>query len=131
MERNVDAPGGEGPYRGGRRGWSVDLQHRKKSLMATSTAAHTSGGQEESAQHGGLHMPAVRIPSGTAGRVLWWGGLAAVAAFGVVDWPVAVLVAAGSWVAEQSAKSATKPPKDDREAGHSRRPAGEGGKPPR
>src|SRR5512143_1023735 len=84
----------------------------------------------ENAQHGGLHMPAVRMPSGTAGRVLWWGGLAAVAAFGVVDWPVAALVAAGSWVAEQSAKSAAKPPGEDREADHSR-PAGERGKPQR
>lgn len=46
------------------------------------------------------------MPKGTAGRVLWWGGLAAVAAFGVVDWPVAVLVGAGSWVAEQYAKQA-------------------------
>lgn len=79
------------------------------------------------AQHGGLHMPAVRMPSGTAGRVLWWGGLAAVAAFGVVDWPVA----AGSWVAEQHAKAAAKPPEEDHEAGRSRRPAGEGGKPQR
>lgn len=46
------------------------------------------------------------MPQGTAGRVLWWGGLATVAAFGVVDWPVAALVAAGSWVAEQRAKQA-------------------------
>jgi len=51
-----------------------------------------------------LPMPRVRVPGGTAGNVLWWGGLAAVAAFGVVDWPVAALVAAGTWVAEQHAK---------------------------
>jgi len=43
------------------------------------------------------------MPAGTAANVLWWGGLAAVAAFGVVDWPVVALVAAGSWVAEQHA----------------------------
>jgi hypothetical protein len=41
--------------------------------------------------------------------VLWWGGLAAVAAAGVVDWPVAALVAAGSWVAERSAKAGARP----------------------
>jgi hypothetical protein len=40
------------------------------------------------------------------GNVLWWGGLAAVAAFGIVDWPVAALVAAGTWIAEQRAKEA-------------------------
>ncbi|HVB45049.1 MAG TPA: hypothetical protein VNF47_20430 [Streptosporangiaceae bacterium] len=44
------------------------------------------------------------MPGGTAGNVLWWGGLATVAAFGVVDWPVVALVAAGTWVAEQHAK---------------------------
>ncbi len=51
----------------------------------------------------GMHVP---MPTGVPGRVLWWGGLAALAAFDVVDWPVAVLVGAGSWVAEQYAKAA-------------------------
>jgi hypothetical protein len=32
---------------------------------------------------------------------LWWGGLA--------DWPVAALVAAGSWVGEQYAKAGARP----------------------
>ncbi len=50
-----------------------------------------------------LRLPRVRVPGGTAGNMLWWGGLAAVAAFGVVDWPVAALVAAGTWVAERHA----------------------------
>jgi hypothetical protein len=53
-------------------------------------------------------MP-VDMPTGTAGRVLWWGGLAALAAFDVVEWPVAILVGAGSWVAEQYAKAAAQP----------------------
>ena len=43
-------------------------------------------------------LPGVWMPSR---RVLWWGGLAAVAALGIVDWPVAVLVGAGSWVVER------------------------------
>ena len=55
------------------------------------------------------HVPGVHMPAGTAGRVLWWGGLATVAAFGVVDWPVAALIGAGSWVAEQYAKAARQP----------------------
>jgi hypothetical protein len=45
-------------------------------------------------------IPRVRIP----GNVLWWGGLAAVAALGIVDWPVAALVGAGTWVAERRSR---------------------------
>lgn len=67
---------------------------------------------KESAGRGGISMPAmgmprIRIPGGTAGNVMWWGGLAALAAFGVVDWPVAALVAAGTWVAEQHARQSS------------------------
>jgi hypothetical protein len=55
-------------------------------------------------------VPAVRLPGGkTTGRLLWWGGLAMAAAAGVVDWPVAALVAVGSWVGEQFAKADTHP----------------------
>ena len=55
-----------------------------------------------------LPLPGIHIgmPTGMPGRVLWWSGLAAVAALDIVEWPVAVLVAAGSWVAEQYAKAA-------------------------
>jgi hypothetical protein len=55
-----------------------------------------------------LPLPGIHIgmPRGMPGRVLWWGGLAAIAAFDVVEWPVAVLVGAESWVAEQYAKAA-------------------------
>lgn len=44
--------------------------------------------------------PASSLP----GRLIWVGGLGAVAAFGVIDWPVAAAVAAGTWVAEQRAR---------------------------
>ncbi|MBV9094135.1 MAG: hypothetical protein JO132_09700 [Streptosporangiaceae bacterium] len=50
----------------------------------------------------GMPMP---MPTGRAGRMLWWGGLAALAVFDIVEWPVALLVGAGSWVAEQYAKA--------------------------
>jgi hypothetical protein len=68
--------------------------------------------EQTSPEHGGrqmptAHLPQLRVPA--PGNVLWWGGLAAVAAFGVVDWPVAALVAAGTWVAEQHAKAARRP----------------------
>lgn len=44
--------------------------------------------------------PASSLP----GRLIWVGGLGAVAALGVIEWPVAAAVAAGTWVAEQRAK---------------------------
>jgi hypothetical protein len=48
------------------------------------------------------------MPTGMPGRVLWWGGLAALAAFDIVEWPVAIIVGAGEWVAEQYAKAAAQ-----------------------
>jgi hypothetical protein len=55
-------------------------------------------------------VPRIRMPSGAAGNVIWWGGLAAVAALGVVEWPVAAIVAAGTWVAEQRSRQAAEQP---------------------
>jgi hypothetical protein len=51
-------------------------------------------------------LPHLRMPGGVPGNVIWWGGLAALAVFGVLDWPVAAMIAAGTWVAEQQAKQA-------------------------
>lgn len=89
--------------------------------MAETSATGHDTAQSESAHGRGPHLPAVHVPalhvpSGTAGNVLWWGGLATVAAFGVVDWPVVALVAAGTWVAEQHAKSAQQPAQKPAEA---------------
>lgn len=72
-------------------------------------SAQDSGHRMPAVHASGLHVPGMHVPSGTAGDVLWWGGLAAVAAFGVVDWPVAGLVAAGTRVAGQHAKAAQRP----------------------
>lgn len=36
-------------------------------------------------------------------RMLWWGGLAALAAVEIIEWPVALVVGAGSLVAERMA----------------------------
>lgn len=85
--------------------------------MTESSANGQDTTRLESEKGRGIPMPAVRVPelhvpSGTTGNVLWWGGLAAVAAFGVVDWPVAALVAAGAWVAEQHAKAAQRPARE-------------------
>jgi hypothetical protein len=37
-------------------------------------------------------------------RLLWWGGLAALAAIEIIEWPVALVVGAGSLVAERMAR---------------------------
>lgn len=84
--------------------------------MATTEAEIPERGSEQekgtpvTARRPELPLPGMHIgmPTGLPGRVLWWGGLAALAAFDVVDWPVAVLVGAGSWVAEQYAKEAAQ-----------------------
>lgn len=56
--------------------------------------------------HTRLPAPSIGLPdmSSTRGRILWLGGLGAFAAFGAIDWPVAVAIAAGTWVAEQRAR---------------------------
>ncbi|HUJ07942.1 MAG TPA: hypothetical protein VLX31_17690 [Streptosporangiaceae bacterium] len=91
-------------------------------MPTSSTARRGSSGRGQGSQNGrkadanvrhngkpkppmpSMSMPRLRVPGGTAGNVLWWGGLAAVAAFGVVDWPVAALIGAGTWVAERHAR---------------------------
>jgi hypothetical protein len=64
---------------------------------AASAAGHPNGG--------GFPLPVPGLPSNVdPKRVLWWGGLAALAAVGVIEWPVAAVVGAGSYVAERLAR---------------------------
>jgi hypothetical protein len=58
-----------------------------------------------------IHVPVPdavrdRLPEPTTNRLVWYGGLAGLAAFGVIGWPVAGVVAAGTYVAEHRAKAA-------------------------
>jgi hypothetical protein len=71
-------------------------------------ASNGQRGRPPEAHEGGItaRLPHLRMPGGTAGTVMWWGGLATVAALGIVDWPVAALIAAGTWVADQHLKQA-------------------------
>ena len=46
------------------------------------------------------------VPNPADNKLLWYGGLAGLAAVGVIGWPVAGVVAAGSYVAEHRARSA-------------------------
>jgi hypothetical protein len=54
-----------------------------------------------------LPMPVPKAKS-LPGQVLWLGGLAGVALLGVIEWPVAAAVAAGTWIAERWARSAIR-----------------------
>ena len=59
-----------------------------------------------------LSMPHLSMPrppvsmDDRAGKALWYGGLAAVAVLGVVEWPVAAVVAAGTYVVERRTREA-------------------------
>ena len=67
-------------------------------------AATGTAGQQSSAGSGfPLPMPGLPVNVDPK-KVLWWGGLAALATIGVIEWPVAAVVGAGSWVAEQWAR---------------------------
>jgi hypothetical protein len=52
----------------------------------------------------GISPLGIKLPGVAKGNLLWWGGLAALAAFEIVDWPVAALVATGAWIAERHMK---------------------------
>ena len=72
----------------------------------------------------GVHVPSVhvpgpvrdRLPEVTTNRALWWGGLALLAVTEVISWPVAGVVAAGTYVAERRAKAALQGPSPDEHA---------------
>src|SRR5258708_13027704 len=56
-----------------------------------------------------LSVPHISLPAGRAGNVLWWGGLAVAAAFGVIHWPGAPLIPAGTPLAEPHPRAARPP----------------------
>lgn len=68
-------------------------------------AAITGTAGRQSSAGSGLPLPLPGLPVHVdPKKVLWWGGLAALATIGVIEWPVAAVVGAGSWVAEQWAR---------------------------
>jgi hypothetical protein len=85
----------------------------KESVSGASTARAgvsgtvDGGGSDRTvAVSGGFGLP---LPVGLAAvidpqRLLWWGGLGAVVAIGVIEWPVAVAIGVGSYVAERFAR---------------------------
>jgi len=57
-----------------------------------------------------VHLPTVhpQMPGDNTNRILWFGGLAALAALDVIAWPVAGVVAAATYIAERSARAALR-----------------------
>jgi hypothetical protein len=70
-------------------------------------ATGTAGQQSVPGKSFPLPMPGL-LANVDPKRVLWWGGLAALAAVEVIDWPVAAVVGAGSYVAERWARQAAQ-----------------------
>jgi hypothetical protein len=74
--------------------------------MAAEELGGMHGAQEQGTSGNRIKMP-IAIPGMPrevpAERVLWYGGLAALAGLGVIDWPVAAVVAAGTYIARRQA----------------------------
>ena len=70
------------------------------------TKAHRSEDAERRPSIGGLRLPisANLLSEPTGKRLLWIGGLGAMATIGLLEWPVAVAVGAGSFIAERLAR---------------------------
>ncbi len=67
--------------------------------------ASTGMGGQQSGSGSGFPLPIPGPPVNVdPKKVLWWGGLAALATVGVIEWPVAAVVGAGSYVAERWAR---------------------------
>ena len=78
----------------------------KQAEPTTEEEVEHRGGLTLPVVHTTLRPPQVGLPglSSVPGRVLWLGGLGAFAALGAIDWPVAIAIASGTYVAEQRAK---------------------------
>ncbi len=68
------------------------------------------------APHMHVAVPHIEVPSaarrsvqGRRGMLLWWAGLAGAAAVGVLEWPVAAAVGAGTYVAERLSRKEDQP----------------------
>jgi hypothetical protein len=58
----------------------------------------------------GIRIPAppLPLPTRAPGRVLWLGGLLGAAVLGAIEWPIAALLAAATWVVERLARTAVR-----------------------
>ncbi|MFP5346296.1 MAG: hypothetical protein ACLGIA_04635 [Actinomycetes bacterium] len=70
--------------------------------------ARASAGEQTVGLGVGMRAPLPSNVQVDPKRLLWFGGLVAVGALGVLEWPVVAAVGVGSYVAEQFAKSDRK-----------------------
>ena len=79
------------------------------------TARH-SGDPEPAQSHttsglAGLRLPIPTLAGIDGKRLLWYGGLGALATLGILDWPVALVVGAGTIVARGLTPTEEPPPR--------------------
>ncbi|HEX6401678.1 MAG TPA: hypothetical protein VF003_00700 [Pseudonocardiaceae bacterium] len=75
------------------------------SADAGATAKVDDNGQEKNVSAlAGFRLPWPQGLEMNPTRMLWWGGLAALAAIEIIEWPVALVVGASSFVAERLAR---------------------------
>lgn len=88
-----------------RTGTKASSEKTGQAAQPNDSAAQPKDGADHPSQRtvtlGGLKLP---VPAVGPKRALWWGGLAALAVVGALEWPVAVVVGAGTYVAEQFAR---------------------------
>jgi hypothetical protein len=80
------------------------VQKASEQHEATPGQGERGKAEVEQARPGGAAFMGIKLPGGSRDNLLWWGGLAALAAFEIVDWPVVAVVAVGAWIAEQHGK---------------------------
>ncbi|HXT93737.1 MAG TPA: hypothetical protein VN714_31290 [Trebonia sp.] len=86
--------------------------------MSDQTPPASDDGESGNTHPPRLSLPLPRLPAGVdSKRMLWYGGLAALAAIEVIEWPVAAVVGIGSYVAERLAREDAEhsTPRDDAE----------------
>jgi hypothetical protein len=77
---------------------------------AGGTRDSVEAGESRGFAVGGLRFTMPNMPDNDAKRLLWLGGLGALATIGILEWPVALVVGAGSVVAERLARANTPAP---------------------
>ncbi|ATY13421.1 hypothetical protein CU254_25535 [Amycolatopsis sp. AA4] len=77
------------------------MPSRARSTTGTKAGQGSPGHAGNEQEDRSVTVAGVKVPGDLPKRALWWGGLAALAAVGVLEWPVAVVVGAGSYVAEK------------------------------
>jgi hypothetical protein len=91
---------------------SADNQSSALGAAARGRSAAESAPAPDTASGPAVQMAGLRLPlpealvNGSTGkRLIWLGGLGAMATIGLLEWPVAVAVGAGSFVAERFARA--------------------------